>query len=119
MAKSLLLVNRQAPWSGLGAREMLDIAFAGGAFDLPVGLLFLDDGVLQLQPRQSPVQLEQKDLCANLQALPMFGVEALYVCAHSLRERGMHGRPLAMTASVLDTQQIRELFARYDQVMTF
>ena len=39
MPKSLLIISRQAPWSGLGAREALDIALAGGAFDilLPAG----------------------------------------------------------------------------------
>ena len=41
MAKSMLLISRQAPWSGPGAREALDIALAGGAFDLPLALLFL------------------------------------------------------------------------------
>ena len=31
MSKSLLIISRQAPWSGPGAREALDIALAGGA----------------------------------------------------------------------------------------
>jgi sulfur relay (sulfurtransferase) DsrF/TusC family protein len=39
MAKSLLIISRQAPWSGPNAREALDIVLAGGAFDLPIGLL--------------------------------------------------------------------------------
>ena len=52
MAKSLLVISRQAPWSGPSAREALDIVLAGGAFDLPVGLLFLDDGVFQLALQQ-------------------------------------------------------------------
>jgi tRNA 2-thiouridine synthesizing protein C len=119
MAKSLLLVSRQAPWTGLAAREVLDIALAGGAFDLPVGMLFLDDGVLQLQTQQQPEQVEQKDLCANLQALPLFGIEALYVCARSLQERGMRDSPLGLPAQVVDVSQIRDLFAHYDQVITF
>lgn len=119
MAKSLLLVNRQAPWSGLAAREMLDIALAGGAFDLPVGMLFLDDGVLQLQTGQLSEQIEQKDVCANLQALPLFGIEALFVCARSLQERGMHDTPLALKAQLLNSRQIRDLFSQYDQVITF
>lgn len=119
MAKSLLLVSRQAPWTGLAAREVLDIALAGGAFDLPVGMLFLDDGVLQLQTQQRPEQVEQKDLCANLQALPLFGIEALYVCARSLQERGMLDSSLGLAAEVVDASQIRDLFAHYDQVMTF
>ena len=119
MAKSLLLVSRQAPWSDLAAREVLDIALAGGAFDLPVGMLFLDDGVLQLQSQQLPEQVEQKNLCANLQALPFFGIEALYVCARSLQERGMRDSRLGLPAEAVDASQIRDLFAHYDQVMTF
>ena len=45
MARSMLIISRQSPWSGPGAREALDIVLAGGAFELPLGLLFLDDGV--------------------------------------------------------------------------
>jgi tRNA 2-thiouridine synthesizing protein C len=89
MAKSLLIISRQSPWSGPGAREALDIVLAGGAFDLPIGLLFLDDGVFQLAPHQHAKALQQKDLSANLQALPMFGVEELFVCADSAAERGL------------------------------
>src|SRR3546814_4408476 len=65
MARSLLLISRQAPWAGLGAREALDIVLAGGAFDLPIGLLFLDDGVLQLASGQNAKAVQQKDLSAN------------------------------------------------------
>ena len=31
MAKSLLIISRQSPWSGPAAREALDIVLAGGA----------------------------------------------------------------------------------------
>lgn len=116
MGKSLLIISRQAPWSGPGAREALDIALAGGAFDLPVGMLFLDDGVLQLAVGQTPQALQQKDLTANLQALPMFGVEALYACAHSLALRGLSETSLDVER--LDSDALRTLIDRYDQVIT-
>lgn len=118
MSKSLLLITRQAPWSGPGAREALDIALAGGAFDLPLGMLFLDDGVLQLCPGQQPAQLQQKDLSANLQALPLFGVEALYASSRSLQERGLDLQQLTLPVESLDDQALSALIARYDLVMT-
>ncbi|MCJ8206928.1 sulfurtransferase complex subunit TusC [Pseudomonas sp. RGM2987] len=119
MAKSLLLISRQAPWSGPGAREALDIVLAGGAFDLPIGLLFLDDGVFQLLAGQNAKALQQKDLSANLQALPMFGVEDLFVCADSARERGVATDTLALDAiKVLSAAHITQLIDRYDQVIT-
>ncbi|MGF6110106.1 sulfurtransferase complex subunit TusC [Pseudomonas frederiksbergensis] len=119
MAKSLLVISRQAPWSGPSAREALDIVLAGGAFDLPIGLLFLDDGVLQLAARQDAKALQQKDLSANLQALPMFGVEDLFVCADSAAERGLDPAGLALEeAQVLSAAEITALIDRYDQVIT-
>lgn len=118
MSKSLLIISRQAPWSGPGAREALDIALAGGAFDLPIGMLFLDDGVFQLNQGQQPGALQQKDLGANLQALPMFGVEDLYASERSLAERGLAGNELNLAVQCLDDSALTALLDRYDQVIT-
>ncbi|WP_079202043.1 sulfurtransferase complex subunit TusC [Pseudomonas sp. CC6-YY-74] len=118
MSKSLLIINRQSPWSGPSAREALDIALAGGAFDLPLGMLFLDDGVFQLAAAQRPATLQQKDLGANLQALPLFGVEALYASARSLQERGLEQQTLTLATEVLDDAALIALIDRYDQVIT-
>ena len=114
----MLIISRQAPWSGLSAREALDIALAGGAFDLPLGMLFLDDGVFQLSGAQQPAQLQQKNLAANLQALPMFGVEELFACGHSLAERGLDSSALELPVQVLDAAALAELINRFDQVVT-
>jgi len=119
MPKSLLVISRQAPWSGPSAREALDIVLAGGAFDLPIGLLFLDDGVFQLAAQQDAKALQQKDLSANLQALPMFGVEELFACAESATERGLDPNGLALQETqALSAEQITALIDRYDQVIT-
>ncbi len=119
MAKSLLIISRQAPWSGPSAREALDIVLAGGAFDLPIGLLFLDDGVFQLAAKQDAKALQQKDLSANLQALPMFGVEDLFVCGDSAAERGLDPAGFSLEeAQVVAAHEITALIDRYDQVIT-
>jgi tRNA 2-thiouridine synthesizing protein C len=116
--RSLLIISRQPPWAGVQAREALDIALAGGAFDLPITLLFLDDGVLQLLHGQRPEAVQQKNLSANLQALPLFGVEHLYLCRHSLQSRGFTETDLNIPAAALDRSQIQALIQRHDQVIT-
>lgn len=118
MARSLLLICRQSPWSGPSAREALDLALAGGAFDLPVSLLFLDDGVFQLCDGQQPARLEQKDLCANLRALPLFGVEALYAGASDLRARGLATKALALPVTPLEDAALAALFDQHDLLVT-
>lgn len=118
MAKAVLLISRQAPWAGIGAAEALDIALAAGAFDLPLSILFMDDGVFQLLDQQNPQQLEQKDLSANLQALPIFGIEQLYVSEQCLSERGLDNSSLVVAVDRLDNQQVQQLIRQYDYVMT-
>jgi tRNA 2-thiouridine synthesizing protein C len=118
MARSMLIITRQSPWSGPSAREVLDIVLAGGAFELPLGLLFLDDGVFQLVSAQQAAQLEQKDLTANLQALPMFGIESLYAAKRSLSERGLSDATLALPVELLDDADLGALINRYDRVIT-
>ena len=115
MSKSLLVISRQAPWSGPSAREALDIVLAGGAFDLPIGLLFLDDGVFQLAASQDAKAVQQKDLSANLQALELFGVEDVFACSHSLSARGLTA---SGSAQPLSSEQISQMIDRYDQVIT-
>ena len=115
MSRSVLVFSRQAPWSGPSAREALDIVLAGGAFDLPIGLLFMDDGVFQLAPHQDAKAVQQKDLSANLQALGLFGIEDVFACSHSLAERGLIH---PVSAQPLDSEAISKLIDRYDQVMT-
>ena len=88
---------------------------AGGAFDLPIGLLFLDDGVFQLAPNQAAQAVQQKDLSANLQALGLFGIDDVFACSHSLSARGL---PPPANAQSLDSQSISQLIDRYDQVIT-
>ena len=115
--KSLLVISRQAPWAGHGAREALDVVLAAGAFELPVAMLFLDDGVFALQAGQQPGQIERKDLGANLQALPVFGIEALYASSTSLAERGLR-LDGSLPVKCLDDAQISALLAHFDQLMT-
>ncbi|KRP61310.1 sulfurtransferase complex subunit TusC [Pseudomonas trivialis] len=115
MSKSLLVISRQAPWSGPSAREALDIVLAGGAFDLPIGLLFMDDGVFQLASDQNAKAVQQKDLSANLQALELFGIDDVFACNHSLEVRGLNAPP---SAQGLHSDAIAQLIDRYDQVIT-
>jgi|TARA_Y100001951_G_scaffold103894_1_gene113870 tRNA 2-thiouridine synthesizing protein C len=118
MARSMLIISRQAPWAGPSAREALDIVLAGGAFELPLGLLFLDDGVFQLAASQQAASLEQKDLTANLQALPLFGIDNLFAARRSLAERNLDEAALALPVEILDDSGLSNLINRYDHVIT-
>ena len=118
MSKSMLLICRQSPWGGMGAREALDMALAAGAYDLPVSMLFMDDGVFQLVSGQQPALLQQKDIGANLGALELFGIEQLYVDALSLQQRGLEASQLLLGCTLVDDEQLAALPGQHDLVVT-
>lgn len=117
MSKSLLLICRHSPWSGLSARETLDMALSGGAFELPVSMLWLDEGVWQLTGEQQPGLLEQKNLQAQLSALSLFGIDRLYVSGAALERRELEASSLSLEVEILDDRQICELIRQHHQVV--
>jgi len=115
--KSLLVISRYPP-ARPQAREALDIALSAAAFGAPCGILFMDDGVFQLIKGQDAAQISQKSLAANLQALPLYGVEDILVCQHSLTERGIQTNQCMLDARVMNNAEIAALIEHYDQVLT-
>jgi tRNA 2-thiouridine synthesizing protein C len=115
--KSLLIITRRPP-AHLAAREALDMALAAAAFGVPTGLLFMDDGVLQLSKGQDAGVLQQKSLTANLEALDMYGIEDVMVCHHSLRERGLNVNQCLLAVNCVDSAQIANLLEHYSEVIS-
>lgn len=115
--KSLLIISRQPP-AHLAAREALDVALAAAAFGVPTAMIFMGDGVLQLMKGQDAARIDSKSLAANLQALPVFGVEELFACAHSMKDRGLSPERCLLPARPVESAQIASLIELYDQVVT-
>lgn len=118
MARSMLIICKYAPWSTISVRETLDLALAGGAFELPISLLFLEDGVFQLVTNQQAKTIQQKDISANLQALPLFGIEEILVAEQSLQQRGLTTEQLILPTKLIPQQQLADLLTQYDVVVT-
>lgn len=119
MTKSVLVIVRQGPYGTNNAREALDAALTSAVFELDVAMLFLSDAVFQLIGDQSPAAIGQKNLSANLQVLPMYDVEKLYVCAEALQQRNLAEQNLKIPAEILDQQARQALIDQFDVVLNF
>ncbi|WP_434776451.1 sulfurtransferase complex subunit TusC [Pseudomonas oryzihabitans] len=117
MAKSTLVISRQPALGGPAPREALDIVLAGGAFELPLAMLFAGPGVTQLLAADSTA-LEQKDLSANLSALSLFGVDAIYAEASALQRLGITPEQLPAWVTPLEPEALATLIHDHDQVIS-
>lgn len=117
--KNFLIVCRRPPYGSSFAREALDVAMATAAFDQPVAMLFLGDGVLQLSAGQHSDGIGQKAHDKQLSALPLYDIETLYVDAEALQTRQLNAADLILPVQVLDADKIAALFDSHDVVLGF
>lgn len=117
--RSLLLVFRRAPYGSGLARAGYDVALAAAAFEQPVELLFMDDGVWQLLPRQRPGDIDAKSVAATLDSLPLYDIDSFHVEAASLAVRGLELADLRDGAVPVASSELGSFMDGFDQVISF
>ncbi len=117
MKKNILLIFRNPPFANSSNSDTLDIALACSAFELPVSLLFLSDGILQLLNHQQAELLAQKDLRKRLNALAMYDIEDYYVIDQDLIRYQLSVEDLSLACKVITQQQLAALIRQFDTVI--
>ncbi len=115
--KNFLFVMRRPPYEGSAVRESLDMLMTVAAFDQPVRVLFLDDGVFLLKSGQSPEGLGLKPLAPLLSALETYDVEDLWVEEESLAERGLDPASLFLPVRSVSRAEVTRLVSAADVVV--
>jgi len=87
--KSVAVLNASAPLSKANAKDSLDVALIFGSYEQAVSLYFHGDGVYQLIAAQQPELIQQKDFLKTFAALEFYDIDKIYVCHHSLTQRGL------------------------------
>lgn len=113
----LLIIAASDPYMNWQAQELLDALLVSATFGAEVSLLFQDDGILQLLPDQDAARLGRRSLVSQLDALPLFDIDLVYVDIHSLAQRGLKTFDLALPVMALDPQEMAALLAIHDQVI--
>jgi tRNA 2-thiouridine synthesizing protein C len=116
-SKRILFLLRQPPYATSHALEALEAALVAGVFDQQVTALFCDDGVWQLITGQDGTALDARTLGKVAQALPEYGIEALYVCRESLTARHLSLDDLVLPATPLDAAEQTALLGSQDVVV--
>lgn len=104
--KKFLFILKRPPHTGLHVLENLDMLLTSAAFDQPVTVLVIDDGVYQLKTNQDSRKAGLKDSAAQFSALPVYDVEQIYVETESLQERGLHSADLLLPVQLLPRAEI-------------
>ena len=119
MTDTLCIISTKAPYDGQSAREALDAALVAASYDIPTALLLMGDGVYQIKTGQQPGQLPRKNLSAMFQALPLYGIETVYIDQSALAERGLNEADLQPPYTCLTEDQLATLIQQHPKVLSF
>jgi tRNA 2-thiouridine synthesizing protein C len=116
---SIAIINQSAPYGTSHASESLDLAMIAGTFGQEISLFFIGDGVFQLLREQNPEIKGVKNLSKVMKSLVFFEVDKLYVCEHSMHERGLTQDNLCVSAVPLTQTTISEHLSSHSRIMVF
>jgi tRNA 2-thiouridine synthesizing protein C len=117
--KSLAIVNASAPFSAANAKDSLDVALIFGSYEQAISLYFQGDGVYQLIAKQQPEFIQQKDFLKTLAALEFYDIENIYVCQHSLTQRGLANDFSIENVAVLDRAEFSISLHQHQSILRF
>lgn len=119
IVKRFMFLNRKAPHGTVYALEGLEVVLITAAFDQDVSLVFTDDGVYQLMKGIDTKGVEVKDFSKTYRALEGYDIEKLYVDRSSMEARGLTEDDLIVDVSVLSDDEMKNLMAEQDVVISF
>ncbi|WP_139555755.1 DsrE family protein [Methylotetracoccus oryzae] len=113
-APQFLFVIRTGPGDGSTLAETLDMVFTFAAFDQPVRVLFLDEGVRHLL--STPASACDERAWAMLGALDLYDVREVFVGVESLQARGLSERDCRIAATMLAEDRIPDLMTQHERI---
>ncbi len=119
IVKKFMFLNRKAPHGTVYALEGLEVVLITAAFDQDVSLVFTDDGVYQLMKGIDTKGIEVKDFSKTYRALEGYDIEKLYVDRSSMEARGLTEDDLIVDVTVLSDDEMKNLMAEQDVVISF
>lgn len=116
----IAFVFSSAPNGSASGREGLDALLATSALTDEPGVFFIGDGVFQILEGQKPGVVLARDYIATFKLLALYDIEQCWLCAASLRERGLgDDARFVVAATALEPEALRRELGRYDVILRF
>lgn len=118
--KRVAFVFSTSPHGSASGREGLDALLAASALSEDLGVFFIGDGVFQLLSDQKPSAVLARDYIATFKLMSLYDIENIWMCAASLRERGLSAATAFVTdVELLEPDVLRQQLDGYDVILRF
>jgi tRNA 2-thiouridine synthesizing protein C len=116
---TIAIINQSPPYGSSNGQESLDMALALSNFAQDVCVFFIEDGVLQLLGSQDSTVIDAKAYYKTFAALEFYDIENIYVCKHSLIQRGIQASQLCIPVTLIELEDLSKLLSKQQHLMSF
>ena len=113
----LLCIISAAPFVGSQVVEHLEAAMVAAAFEMDVTVLFIDEGVANLQPGQNGAKYGLRAPGNMLAALSMYEIDKVFACADALARYAIDPQDAICPVQSLDHSSQSALISQQDVVL--
>ena len=113
----LLCIVSASPFVGSQVVEHLEAAMVAAAFEMDVTVLFIDEGVNNLQPGQNGASYGLRAPGNMLAALSMYEIEKVFACADALAQYDLDPKEAICSVQPLDHSSQSALISQQDVVL--
>ena len=117
--KRIAYLFTSAPHGSAAGREGLDALLATSALTEEIGVFFIGDGVMQLLAGQAPQGILVRYYIPAFKLMALYDIENCWLCAASLRERGLEGAAMVIAPEILPPEALRQKLNDYDVILRF
>ncbi len=112
-----LFVFRASPYGTSASKEGIDAALASSVFELPIKLLFMNDGVFQLMIGQAPTCTNSVE--KQLKALSLYGIDEIYIHEPSVLRRSIPLKNLQHREIMISSEGVSSLLSSATHIVSF
>jgi tRNA 2-thiouridine synthesizing protein C len=117
--KSIAFLFKSPPYGTSAGCEGLDMALSMSTMNMPIGLFFIGDGVLQLVPNQKPQAILGRDYTPAFGIFSVYDEQSCYLNYESLEDRGLSESDYTMNVSILRKEEWHRKVSTYDSILVF
>ncbi|WP_100657285.1 DsrE family protein [Alteromonas flava] len=118
MAKLLVIITH-SPYSSSDSADAIDFALASTGYGHDCSILLCEHGVRYLSHSGDCKAFTLKDPRKQLNVLPFYDVEELYICAESLNAHQVMQTAAPDSAKIVAPDELALLTSQYDYIVSF
>ena len=122
MKDNTIVIINSSPYKDSQAQDGLDFVMAAAAFDLPVKILFQNDGVLNLLPNQDSSLINRDNFIDFIKAAELYEIDPIYINKSDINKYKLDLNKLLIETNIIELveeKNLTDFYKKFNHILTY